>query len=154
MAKRKNYIINKKFQFRATFTVIGLIFVVIAILTALIGMNAIDNNGKINKIVEIQDNIVQVLTSSDTTEGDETQQKMNIEMAKNHNENMQTLRKMIASNQILLWTIVCIIIVQGIAMFFILIRQTHRIAGPLFVMSIYIKQILNNHYPEHIRDLS
>ncbi|MBN1501454.1 MAG: hypothetical protein JW982_14935 [Spirochaetes bacterium] len=153
MAKRKIYIINKKFQFRATFTVIGLIFIVVAILTALIGFNALDNNDKINRIVDIQDSIVQVLTSSDMSAADETQQRMSREMAKNHNENMQTLRKMIFQNQLLLWIIICIIIIQGIVLFFVLIRQTHRIAGPLYVMAEYMKQILNNKFPDKMRDL-
>lgn len=152
MSKRKQYIVNKKFQLKTTFTIIGFIFVIVALLTVVIGVNALDVNKKISKIVEIEDNIVQVLTIADTTQDDESQ-VMSIEMAKNHNQNMQTLRAMIKKNYILLWSIIAIIFLQGIVLFFVLIRQTHRIAGPLYVMTIYMNQIINGKYPEFLRPL-
>lgn len=152
MSKRKKYIINKKFQLKTTFTIIGFIFVIVALMTIIIGINALDVNSKIQRIVEIEDNIVQVLTIADTSSDDQTQ-RMSIEMARNHNENMQTLRSMIKKNQILLWSIIAIIFIQGVVLFFVLIRQTHRIAGPLYVMTIYMNQIINGKYPEFMRPL-
>ena len=153
MAKRKNYIIDKKFQFKATFTIIGFIFVIVALMTVIIGINALDTNKKIKNIVEIEDNIVQVLAFSEPQIEEESPKVMNLQMAQNHNTNMQTLRKMITKNQILIWTIIIIVFSQGIILFFLLIRQTHRIAGPLYVMRMYMKQVLNGQHPEQMRDL-
>ncbi|MFW5807783.1 MAG: hypothetical protein ACOCWH_01875, partial [Spirochaetota bacterium] len=68
-------------------------------------------------------------------------------------QNMIQLRRMIRINQLLIWGMVGIIFVQGIILFFVLLRQTHRIAGPLHVMSVYMKTIINGKFPEYIRPL-
>ncbi len=150
--KRKQYIVDKKFQLRTAFTGIGFIFAVVAILTAVIGINVLDVNNKISRIVEIEDNIVQAVTVPNPEMSDENQM-FSIKMARDHDANMKTLRKMIDTNQLLMWIIVVVVFVQGFILFFLLIVQTHRIVGPLYVMSMYMRQIIEGKYPEYIRPL-
>jgi uncharacterized membrane protein YidH (DUF202 family) len=167
MSKRKQVLINKKFQLRTAFAILGIKIVVVSILVCIIGVYALYQSKKISNIVEIEDNIVQVLSlpvvmptpsSEDETEEEAAQkaenlQKMTLQMAQNHDNNMKQLRRMITINQMLIWGIVAVIFIQGIILFFVLIRQTHRIAGPLYVMTVYMKSIIDGKIPEHIRPL-
>jgi hypothetical protein len=151
MYKRKQYVVDKSFQLKTTFTIIGFIFICVALLTILMSVNVYDNNKKLDKILMIEDNIVQVLTSSDVATAE--QAGFNRKMARDHSENQQNMMKMINYNYILIYVIIGIIFIQGVVLFFVLIRQTHRIAGPLFVVTRYMKDIINGHYPEHLRPL-
>jgi len=151
MHKRKQYVVDKSFQLKTTFTIIGFIFICVALLTILMSVNVYDNNKKLDKILMIEDNIVQVLTSSEGSTSEQV--SFNRDMAKAHSENQQHMMKMINYNYYLIYVIIGIIFLQGIVLFFVLIRQTHRIAGPLFVISRYMKDIANGHIPEHMRPL-
>lgn len=152
MAKRKQYIIDKKFQLKTTLNVIGSIFLVLALLTALVLFNVITNNKEIAAIIEIEDNIVQVL-GAPSPELSENKQKMSQEMAKHHDNNMKTLRDRRKTNTNLLWVILAIVFAQGVIFYFVMIRQTHRIAGPVYVMSQYMKEIIDGKIPKNIRKL-
>lgn len=152
MYQRKQYIINKGFQLKTTFTIIGFIFIIVAILTVLIASYSLSVSKKMKMINEIEDNIVQVLTVPNP-ELNESNQKFSIQMAKNHATNMETLKDMQRFNTILIWVIILIVFIQGIVLYFVLIRQTHRIAGPLFVMTRYMKDIINGSIPENLRPL-
>lgn len=167
MSKRKQILINKKFQLRTTFAIIGIKIIVVSFLVCIIGVYALYQSKKISNIVEIEDNIVQVLSlpvvplepaeGAEVSEEEalkaENMQKMTLKMAQNHDMNMKQLRRMIRINQALIWGIVAVIFIQGIILFFVLVRQTHRIAGPLYVMTVYMKNIINGTFPEHIRPL-
>ncbi len=158
MSKRKQILINKKFQLRTVFAIIGIKIIVVSILVCIIGIYALYQSKKISNIVEIEDSIVQVLSlpvapGDDSAAADENMQKMTLKMAQNHDNNMKQLRRMIKINQALIWGIVGVIFIQGIILFFVLVRQTHRIAGPLYVMTVYMKNIINGTFPEHIRPL-
>jgi nitrogen fixation/metabolism regulation signal transduction histidine kinase len=68
------------------------------------------------------------------------------------NENTITLRDAIDLNTMLIIGIVLIILVQGIAFYLIMIRKTHRIAGPAHIMTQYCNEIAEGKNPE-LRDL-
>jgi len=46
-----------------------------------------------------------------------------------------------------LFIIIGFVILQGVLLYFILIRKTHKIAGPLYVMSNYFNDIINGITP-------
>lgn len=152
MAKRKQYIIDKKFQLKTTLNLIGSIFLVIAILISLVVYNVLNVNQEVSAIIEIEDNIVSVL-SSPSPEMSEVNQKMSLEIAQHHDKNMKMLRQRVKANMNLLWIIIAIVFIQGIVFYFVLIRQTHRIAGPIYVMTMYMQQIIDGKIPQHIRKL-
>lgn len=74
-------------------------------------------------------------------------------IAKTHLSNISELREMVAFNTKLLWTVVILIIAQGVILFFILIFKTHRIAGPVYVMSGYLREIISGKIPASLRPL-
>jgi hypothetical protein len=152
MSKRKQYIVNKKFQLKATFTVIGFIFIIVAILTTLIGVSVIDGNSRIAEVVRSQQEIGNYL-SVPSPEMSEASQRLALELGDKHTKNISTLNRLIRFNMILIWVMVAVVFLQGLLLFFVLIRQTHRIAGPLYVMSRHMREIINGKYPDHLRPL-
>lgn len=148
MTKRKQYIVDKKFQLKTTFSVIGIVFIIIAIVIGAIGVNITMNNTRLAHIVEIQDNIVEALIAySQSSEG--TSQKVAIQnIAGDHFNNIKSIREIIKTNNILLIILIAFILLQGFVLYVILIRKTHKIAGPIFVMRNYMQDIIDGKLPD------
>jgi nitrogen fixation/metabolism regulation signal transduction histidine kinase len=68
-------------------------------------------------------------------------------------ENKKNVDSMINFNMLLIAIIIAVVILQSAVLFYILIRQTHRIAGPIYVMTNYMKQIRDGKIPESLRKL-
>jgi hypothetical protein len=152
MSQRQQYIIDRKFQLKHTFVVIGAVTAVTVIILSIIATNVFFNNSRINNIYIIEGKIMEFY-SSEAENSTDSVIKMAAKTNKmNHDRNMETLKDIITNNEILLGTLVAIVFLQGIALYILLIRRTHRISGPIYVMSQYIKQILNGERPK-IRNL-
>ena len=152
MFKRKQYIIDKGIQLRTTFTAIGFTFLCVTLFIVLMGVYINETNKRIRNIIITEDQIFQVLTTVTDT-GSEEQSAMNVEMARQHQANMETVTKMVNSNIWIIWGIIAAVFLSGIIFFFILILQTHRIAGPIYVMTYYMKEFLDGRKHEHLRPL-
>jgi len=152
MFKRKQYIIDKGIQLRTTFTAIGFTFLCVTLFIVLMGVYINETNKRIKNIITTEDQIFQVLTTVTDT-GSEEQTAMNVEMARQHQTNMGTVTDMVNSNIWIIWGIILAVFLSGIIFFFILILQTHRIAGPIYVMTYYMKEFLDGRKHEHLRPL-
>lgn len=152
MFKRKQYIIDKGIQLRTTFTAIGFTFLCVTLFIVLMGVYINETNKRIKNVITTEDQIFQVLTTVTDT-GSEEQTAMNVEMARQHQANMETVTKMVNSNIWIIWGIIAAVFLSGIIFFFILIIQTHRIAGPVYVMTYYMKEFLDGRKHEHLRPL-
>ncbi len=176
MSKRKQYIIDKEFQLKTTFSIIGVVAVIIAVIIVIIGANIVINNSKMNinnknisannenikNINEIQDNIVHFLSSRSLAREDKIYKQAIKEVVKNHVNNMKRLKDIMASNDnimksnteimrmnnYLLISIIIIIVIGTIVLYYQLIRKTHRISGPIYVMSMYLRDLIKGNYPE------
>jgi nitrogen fixation/metabolism regulation signal transduction histidine kinase len=181
MKKRTQYLIDRKFQLRHTFSIIGLKFIIIALITGIIVFNAVFNNTQLSRnntqlqtivndqsnVVIIQDNIVEALLTYSQAVKDKSQKKAINDVYQNHSKNMKTIQHNIDSikeiitlnDRVIRFTTVLLIIIcvfvllQGFVLYFMLIRKTHRISGPIYVMSMYIRQIIDGKIPDHIRKL-
>jgi len=147
MRQRKQYIINKKFQLKTTFSVIAIVFVIVAIIIAAIGVNAAYNNKKLINIIQIQDNIVEALIAYSQSPHDSDQKLAIQNIANDHVKNINTIKEIIELNNFLLLIIITFVILQGIILYFVLIRKTHKIAGPIYVMSNYFNDIIKGNIP-------
>ena len=150
MSKRKQYIIDKKFQVKTTFSIITVVSIITAIIITAIAINIVTNNTKIDNIHVIEDNIVQFLYTASINKNqknDKTYQEASRKAFLNHDKNLKTLKSIIKYNKILLIILVLAIIIQGILLYILLIRKTHKISGPVYVMSMYMKQILEGKKP-------
>ncbi|MBP7584892.1 MAG: hypothetical protein KBA61_12695, partial [Spirochaetes bacterium] len=120
-----------------------------------------------SNVVIIQDNIVEALLTYSQAVKDKSQKKAINDVYQNHSKNMKTIQHNIDSikeiitlnDRVIRFTTVLLIIIcvfvllQGFVLYFMLIRKTHRISGPIYVMSMYIRQIIDGKIPEHIRKL-
>lgn len=152
MFKRKQYLIDKGIQLRTTFTAIGFTFLCVALFIVLMGTYINQTNEKIRNVITTEDQIFQVLTTV-SGETDSEQTAMNRSMAKQHFDNQNEINSMIDNNMRLIWIIIASVFLSGVIFFFILVRQTHKIAGPVYVMTRYMKEIADGKIPQHFRPL-
>ena len=148
MFTRKQYIVDKKLQLRTTFSIVRFVVVITGIIIIAVGVNIANNNDRMANILEIQDNIIHFLTAKTMMDEDPAYRTAIRDIAQNHAENMNTMKTMIRFNYILLILIIVVVVLETIALFIILIMRTHRISGPIFVMSRYLKEIIEGKDPE------
>ena len=149
---KRNYLIDREYQLRTTFSVIGLVTVITALIIGLIGYNVFSNNENINNIYEIENNIVNFLTSGTNMNQDESYQQAINTMMKKHHKNMETLQTIMSYNKILLAIIFALLIIEAILLYGYLIRKPHKISGPIYVMTLYLNDIIKGINPR-IRNL-
>lgn len=161
MKKRKTYLIDKQYQLRTTFSIIGIVSIITAVILGAITISVVYNNGilrenshKISNIYEIENNIFTSLSEIPRAVMDPATKAAIILNTHNHEKNMETLNniteyntKIITYNRILLWAIILVILVQCVALYIILIRQTHRVSGPIYVISSFMKDIIAGRQP-------
>jgi len=148
MKKRKQYIIDKKFQKKTTFSIIGITSLIAAILIGLICLNLSFNNKRLSNVIEIQDNVVNTLVTYSQGKQLDEQKSAIKNITRFHYNNISTIKDIIKKNNWLIIIIIIISIGQSIILYFILIRKTHRISGPIYVLSKHMNEIINGQYPD------
>lgn len=162
MIKRKQYIIDRQYQLRTAFSIIGIVSVITAVILGIITISVVYNNGilktnntKITNIYELENSIFSSLSSIPETVKDPAQKNALILNFKNHDKNMETLNHIIAyntniitSNLVLLLVILVTVVLESIVLYVILIRKTHRVSGPIYVMSNFMKDIIEGRDPK------
>ncbi len=161
MIKRKKILIDKKFQFKTTFKIIGTVYLLLLIIIAAITANAVSNNRKLSEIISRQERALQVqkevLTSLFTFSKNMNRKTLELahkQVSKDVNYNLKAMNKnsmavveIADNNTILLYGIIIFILIQAVVLYFVLIRTTHRISGPIYHISGYIRDITAGKYP-------
>jgi len=149
MKGRKQYIIDKSFQLRTIFSVLGIVAAVSLIIIASISLSVVYNNEKINNIYEIEDNIFNLMQAANIdSQVDENYLKTTAILMERHESNLATIDQIARYNRYLLIALVLFVLAQWIILFVMLIRITHRISGPVFVMSRYFREIIDGNIPD------
>lgn len=161
MEQRKRNIIDRKFQLKTTYSFMGLFFFVIALIIIMIGINYYSDNKKIEKIIEEQGSIMNVQSGIIDSMLQIVNSRVvdNIELAaklreKNNNnsalmkKNMDSLRELTQRNSIIFIIVIIFFILTGVILYPVLIRKTHKISGPIYLISEYIKEIMGGKFPE------
>ncbi|MBN2402185.1 MAG: DUF2985 domain-containing protein [Spirochaetes bacterium] len=161
MKNRKKFLIDKKFQFKTTFKIIGVVYILLVIIIAGIIVNAVSNNKKLAEINERQKRTIQVqkdvLLALFTFSKDMNRKtllavhkQISDEIKYNlsaMDKNSAALTNIAENNSKLLYGIIVFVIVIAVVLFFLLLRATHRISGPIYHISGYIRDISNGKYP-------
>lgn len=148
MKKRKKIILDKKFQLRTTFSIIGLTSIIVTIIIGLITVNIAHNNDKLSNIITIQKNVVDTLFTYSQENKSRAEKILINNISKSNDKNIGNIQNIIDLNYKFLIVIIAISIIQCIVLFYILIKKTHRISGPIYVMSKYMDEIINGNYPK------
>jgi methyl-accepting chemotaxis protein len=145
--QRKQYIVDKKFQFRTTFSIIGVVTIITAIILGSISFSIVYNNEKIKNIYEIESSIMDFFSSQTYSNVDEMYKTAFNQQMKNHDNNMINLKGIITYNRVMLTLLLVLIVIQGVILYILLIKKTHRISGPIYVMSKYLNEIIEGKSP-------
>lgn len=149
MNVRKKYIIDKSFQLKTAFSIIGVVAAVSLIIISSIAAGIVYNNEKINNIYQIEDNIFQLMQSVDISGAGDLAYKTTIErLTGNHVNNLKNINKLASFNRYLLAALIICVVIQGIILFIMIIKITHRISGPIYVMSNYFRDMINGKMPD------
>ncbi len=147
MEKRKKVILDKKFQIRTTFSIIGITSVIVTIIIGLISYNIANNNKKLSNIIVIEKNVVDALLIYSQENRSREERIVINNISKGHDKNIDIIENIIDLNYAFLIAIIAFSVTQCIVLYFILIKKTHRISGPIYVMSKYINEVIQGNYP-------
>lgn len=162
MNKRKKILIDKKFQLKTIFSVIGIVYFAASVVIAAIGINAIINNRKLDEIIKSREKII--TTQKDVLDSLAVFSKEknwdNLILARGRitediktnseiiNETTAEVKEIYDNTSLLLYGIIFIIVLKGIFLYFMLLRKSHRIVGPIHHISEYIRDITEKKYPK------
>ncbi len=159
---KRKILINRYYQLKTSFGVAGLFALIMGILFIISSSMLVWNNISIAKAMtrqmdlqKVQEDILQsiemlakygnkknLIFEAYKAIGD---LKKNTDALKESNE---LLRRSIAVNQYLMWINGILGVALIIAVFAIVLRRTHRVAGPMFLMKRYMNDIIQGRVPE------
>ena len=173
--KRKQIIVDKKYQFGTTNRIVGSVLVIMTIIIGTISASIVynntiikknniqtdENNKKITNIHKIEDNVVGFLTTTHSGLDEKSYDLAMREIARKHETNLEMLRKIIednqqivnfnqkimSRNQILLIILVLLTAITSSILYKVLLKRTLRISGPAFVLKRHMKEIINGNFP-------
>ncbi len=162
MNSRKQTIIDRRFQLRTTFSIIGTTCLILLIVIAVMGINAVQNNKRLKDIIakqkdicSIQENVLNTLVLIEEKKSwdslREARDKVSGSVMKNRemmSENITTIEEMAQWNNMLLNGIIVFVILLGVIFYFVLIRKTHQISAPIYLLTQYMEEIIEGKYPE------
>lgn len=141
--KRKQYIIDKKFQLKISFKAVAISLITVFIIGSVLFYFAKINNNYTNEIVKNQEQLIEMfLTTPDL------QKAGNQVGEQTFKKNISMLVEIKKNSEIVLYFIVIMIIVQSLIIFAIFISITHKISGPIYVMSNYLREVREGIIPK------
>ncbi|HOT47093.1 MAG TPA: hypothetical protein PLM53_20550 [Spirochaetota bacterium] len=161
MKKRSMVLIDRKFQLKLARRVIAISMAGFSLVIAFLVVSAIITNigffkslDDLNGAIRVQNNIVgsfvefarlvenaQLVLAANKIMVDHTRSIQII------HKYLDLLRNWALRNMIFLAFIMLVMIIQGVCFYFYMLRVTHRISGPAFVMNRYIDSILRGKEP-------
>ncbi len=143
--KRKQYVIDKKFQYNVSFKAVALPLVTVLIVGFVLLFFAVRNNNYINTIVKTQGDMIEMFL---TTPALVNSNNPTIKNAKStFDNNIGMLQEIKRNSQIVMYFIIAMIIVQSVIIFAIFIFITHKISGPIWVMTRYLREVQQGKKP-------
>ncbi|HNR89023.1 MAG TPA: hypothetical protein PKM65_11845 [Spirochaetota bacterium] len=168
--KKRTKLILHKIQVRTTMSVMGIVFLGVAIIIALIAVSVNYNHNQLSDIIKknshiihridniaaIQDNVVEDLMTYSYSVADPRQKLAIQEFAMDHYKNITAIKKNVSDtknnittvqnilrfNNILLIAIIVIVVVQGIVLYYLGIRISHKFTGPIMVISDFLRDFI------------
>jgi len=159
MTRKK--LIDKKLQLRTTYSVIRFYFIAFFIILILLLIHTALTDKKINGTIRnlqgainTEQNIVNAFIKySDMTSNADLQLRSK-KISDDHNASIniiaahiQVLSGLLKSNFLIILIIAGFILAMGLILFFYLIRLTHTISGPIYVISQHIQDIMDGKEP-------
>lgn len=165
MARRKT-IIDRQFQLRTTFRIIGIIIITFILIIAVTGIISTDNNRQIsatitdlNRSIDKNKKTIEVLIASAALKRNTPADRDHDRIIEDHLEtmalmhtNVEKLKKILNLNRVLFTVMIITGILLGLGLFLYLIRLTNRMSGPLYVLKQHMNDIMGGKKP-NLREL-
>lgn len=136
---RKKVVIDKNFQYRFAAKAIVYPLVTIIMIYAVLFFFAHENNRYIYSMIDNQDNLSNVFLQTPALQNIDNPDIINAQ--KSFMQNVNQLTKIRKNSDFVLYFLIFMIMVQSIIIFYMAIKITHRICGPIYVMSRNLKEI-------------
>ncbi len=156
---RKKYVLDKKFQYRISARAIVLpLLTTLTVCAVLIFVAQKNNhlvknsNRYINHIVETQDSMVEMFLSVPALNRSENPAiqngiatfRSNIGRLRYISQNSE---RIVRNSSLVLYILIALTVIQTVVIFSMFIRFSHRISGPVMVMTRYLRQIREGERP-------
>ncbi len=140
MAKqRKKMVIDKKFQYSMAIKAVILPLATILLISGVLMYYAFDNDRKIKEINENQEFIIYTFLSIPQLVN--PQDQITRDANQRFQDNLGKSREIQQNIRIVLYFLIIMTVIQTIIIFGLSISLTHRISGPIYVMSQYLKDV-------------
>ncbi|MBN2079106.1 MAG: hypothetical protein JW838_09065 [Spirochaetes bacterium] len=162
--KRTRFLIDSNFQLKTTFRILGVIIIAFILIIAATGVISMDNNREISaaitdfeKLMARDRDTIETLISSAGSKGalgpgHEGIIADHLETMALMQKNAERLKSILGLNRLLVTVMILTGIVLALVLFAYLIVITHRISGPLYVLSRHMRDIMEGREPD-LRDL-
>ena len=137
--KRKQLVIDKKFQLSVAIKAVVLPLITVLLISGVLLYYAFDNDKKINEINSNQAAIIDTFLSIPQLV--DPQNPLTRDANQRFQANLGKSRDIQQNIRIVLYFLIIMTVVQTIVIFSLSISLTHRISGPMYVMSKYLKEL-------------
>ncbi|MFC1669406.1 hypothetical protein ACFL20_03385 [Spirochaetota bacterium] len=162
MAKRKIRILDKKFQLRTIFSITGIMLISFFVIIVISSYNAMNSNAmikeamtKLNRTIETEDNIVHTLIKNSRRTGNGKFRISIKDISNDHMKSIEVMKEHLAflkgrinSSYNLLIIISTFSLIVIIITYFFILRLTHRISGPVYVIKNRIQDLIDGIKPD------
>ncbi|MCX7679897.1 MAG: hypothetical protein N2316_11870 [Spirochaetes bacterium] len=137
--QRKKKVIDKKFQYSIAIKAAAFPLITLLLISGVLLYFAIDNNNKIKEINTNQAAIIDAFLSIPQLV--DPQNSYTKEANQRFQENLGKSREIQRNIRFVLYFLIIMTALQTIVIFSLAISLTHRISGPIYVMSQYLKDL-------------
>lgn len=159
---RRKAIIDKNFQLKTTFRIIGIFIIAFILVIAVTGIISTDNNRTItgaiddlNRHIERDKKTADQLAAAAMQKREAVLAPAREQLLRDHletialmQEQVNDLRKSLGRNSMLFTLMIVSGVLLGVFLFIYLIRLTGRMSGPLFLLSRHMDNVINGRDPD------
>jgi len=160
--KKRQIIVNRKFQFNIAASFAGVSAVTMTIVIVILSTFMIKNNMKLEEITRnqhvlsgTQEEIFKTLIAFSTSKSmnkihisTSMLQKDNENTKKLLTQNNEKIQIITERNNALIMVMIVLAVIQSVVIFYLMLKRSHRISGPVFLLNRYISDIKNGMNPE------
>lgn len=160
--KKRQIIINRKFQYNIAGSFAAVSAATMTVIIIMLSAVLILNNLKLDEIardqqtlaatqVEIFKTLVALSSSKNLKNfhiSASVIEKDNINTEAMFNQNNEKIKNITERNNSLIVMLIISAIMQSVIIFYLMIKRSHRISGPVFLLNRYIEDMKRGEYPE------
>ena len=160
--KKRKIIINKKYQLTFAMTFAGISALTMAIIIVICSNILINNSSRLKDInanqqqfSEIKSEILKSLEELSRSKDIKKYNLSTAELMKDYsstkelyNKNHEKIEKIINRNNGVITILIVSYIIQVLLIFYLILRRSNKISGPIYLMNKYFDEIIEGNYPK------